>query len=364
MNTDKFKIIIIILFINSFSWANPINGKYKKTKIVQKTFNIETGSSIHIDNSYGNVSIATWNKNVANIKVTIEVSGNYNDDVIKRINDINVKIYQKNGDIYGVTNPGNTSYSYSWSLFSLFSSKKNHNISFKINYDIKMPENNNLFIKNKYGNIFIDVLSGNLSLNADYGKFDIGELNGENNKINIDYFSHSEIDFIKNGIIKADYSKINIENAYNLKIIADYTNMAIDKIRKINFSNDYGSIKINDAMQVTGKGDYQTRYFGNVNKVDFHGDYGSIKIENIKPSFDSIILNCDYTNVKIINENNANYKLNLSQNYGCFKYNNLNVSKDIQDNSDRSIEAYYGNKNAKSTIRINMDYGCLKLYNN
>ncbi|NJN49935.1 MAG: hypothetical protein HC798_00705 [Polaribacter sp.] len=79
-----------------------------------------------------------------------------------------------------------------------------------------MPKTNAVDLNNDYGSIYIDVLEGVANINCDYGKIDIGELLAENNSINIDYCSSSNIKYLKSGSINADYSKLNIEKSEKL----------------------------------------------------------------------------------------------------------------------------------------------------
>ncbi len=365
MNTVRYKILMIMLLTGVLAWANnPIKGKYKKLKVINKVFSVNSDANLHLDNTYGNITITSWQKNEIEITVKITASSDDPELAEKKLNDITISISGDEQNVYAKTNAGDNNYSSGGSLFSYFFGKHVATINFQINYEVKMPVTNNLYINNDYGDIYIDELQGNLDLDADYGKFVIGDLTGEHNTINIDYFSHSEIDFIKTGRINADYSTLNITNAYNLKVESDYTKLHIDKIRNLRFSNDYGSISVDNSMVINGDGDYQTRYFGNVNNIYFYGDYGSIKIENIRPNFDRINLKCDYTNIRIDNTQQASYKFTMDQEYGCFKYDNLKVYKQIEDSGDKHIEATYGNENTNSSIKINSDYGCVKIYNN
>ncbi len=352
--------LIFWLMLPVWTWAHMPEGRYKKEKIIEQTFVVDNNESVYIDNSYGNVNILTWNKQEVQIKVVITVDGNDLDEVEDRLNSIKIELFKNDYEITGISHIEQVKSS--WSLISLLFGKSNHT-NFKINYEVHMPLDADLRLVNNYGNIYIDRLKGALDLNLDYGKFDIGELLNENNRIKTDYLSQSHIDFIKGGIIKSDYSKISINTAYRLQLNCDYTSIKINEIRSIYFNNDGGSIHIDKVKEVTGRGDYQTRYFGQVDYVDFKGDYGSVTIDGLLPEFDRINLNCDYTTIRIENNLQVPYQLLINQEYGCFKYDKLEIYREINRNGDKKIEAYYQNKNAESYIKITEDYGCIKIYN-
>jgi len=350
----------LFLLLPFFLVANMPEGKYKREKIIRQQYEVGSNGKVQIDNSYGNINIVTWQQNKVDIKVTISVDGNDLDAVSKRMKSIWVDISKSPFKVTAVTHIGNTSQS--WSLFSLFFGKS-HQTNFKINYEVRMPENFDLKLTNDYGNIFINKLGGSLDLNVDYGKFEIGELLNSNNEINTDYLSSSHIDFVKEANINADYSKITIESAYKLRLNCDYTTVKIKEVRFVKFNNDYGSIKIVNGKEIYGSGDYTTRNFGGVSVLKFEGDYGSVHVSSLAPGFDRVQLVCDYTTIKIENPNKVPYHLDIQQEYGCFKHNGLEIYREINDNGDKKIKAYYLDRNASSQIKIIEDYGCIKLYN-
>jgi hypothetical protein len=353
--------ILLIILIPWLAAASVLpEGKYKKTKVIRRSFQTNNTGELSVNNSYGNINVVTWEKNTVDIKVTIQVDGNKPDAVNRKLNAIDINFNQTGNKIFAKTRI-EASY-HSWSLFDMLFGKSDK-VNFKILYEIRIPENFNLIVSNDYGNFYLDKLAGSLQLNLDYGQFDIGELSNDNNYIHTNYLSLSTIDFIKKGEINADYSKIKIGTAYRLNLNCDYTVININKVRSLHINNDYGSIRAYDVKEVIGTGDYQNRYFSGIDNLKFTGDYGSIKIDKILPGFRNIDIKSDYTNVKIINTLNAPYRLSVNQEYGNFKQNGINIYKDIQRNGDKTIEGYYQDKNSSSVIHIDMDYGSIKIIN-
>ncbi len=361
MNKIRLNILILLLLTSLSAQAYLPNGKYKKTKIIEKSYSVNPGTRFKVSNVYGHINISGWNKNIIEVKVSITVSGDDAKAVNEKLREIGIETGANESEVSFTTRtPENRSSS--WSLFSLLFGKKT-NLGFEINYEIKVPLHSPVYIRNKYGNIFIDELQGNLDIRAYYGKLEAGELNGNRNQINLNYFSASQIDFIKNAVLKINYTTLNIDNAYRLDIRSGYSNISIEKVRKMEFDANYGSIKVYDAMLVKGEGNYQTRYFENINSLDFDGNYGSLKIVNPKNGFDRIRLRCNYSNIKILNENRVPFRLNLYQNYGCFKYDELEFIRKEEHGQQREIQAYFINPDSPSLIDIDANYGCIKIYN-
>ena len=358
MKKIGLKLIIIFLVLPQLLLAADKEGKYKKTKIVQQTYEVGNNGIVFINNEYGDINVVTWNQNKVDISVHITVDGNDMEKVINRLDHIQVDLHREGDQITAKTDVA--SMKSSWNFFSWRSS---NNVNFKIHYEVKMPASFDLNIDNDYGNVYIDRLEGRLTLNADYGQFVIGELLNENNKIVTDYFKNSSISFIKNGRIIADYSRIKIDYAYNLNLTCDYTKIQIGTLRKLKYNNDYGSISVDNGKEIIGGGDYQSRYFGGVNYMKFSGDYGSLKIDGLMPGFDQINIHSDYTVIRIYNPKKAAYQLDIQQEYGSVQYDDVKVYKDISDSGDRHIEGYYLDRNAASKISITHDYGSIKIQN-
>ncbi len=358
MKHTGLKIMIFLLPLLVFS--NRPEGKFKKSKTVERHFNAGASGMLSIDNSYGNINVITGDQTEVTITVNIKVDGDDLEAVEERLEKINIKINKNGSLITAETLIKNTSQeNNSW--LSWFFGGNTKKTNFKINYKVKMPQQWDLKINNDYGHIYLNKLTGNFALNADYGSFEIGQLSGDRNTISTDYFSESDIDFVKNAEINADYSRINIASAYQLKLNCDYSTIKIEDVRKLNFNNDYGKIAVKNVKQVNGSGDYQIRSFGNVDTIRFSGDYGSLKINGLLPGFDLIDLSCDYTNVKIINRQDVAFRFEMTQTYGCFKSGDISIYQEIDNNGDKTVKAYYKDKNARSLIKIDMEYGCVKM---
>ena len=134
--------------------------------------------------------------------------------------------------------------------------KKNNNLNYQINYQVKIPKTNAVDLNNDYGSIYLGDLYGKAYISCDYGKIAVGELFADDNTISLEYCSSSNIVFMNSGIIDADYSKITIEKAGKLKVNMDYSTLNIETLEDIDFNADYGSISIDEATNVDGNSDY------------------------------------------------------------------------------------------------------------
>ena len=354
------KITLFLFMIPILTQANEVKKRHEKTRTIKKEYNVSKNGKVSISNKYGDVKVTTWSKNQVEINVTITVKGDDLGDVEEKFENIDV-IFEANNDFVSARTTFEKERK-SWSFW-----KNNNNISYKINYDVKMPETNNADLNNDYGSILLSKLSGTANINCDYGKISVGELLAENNSINLDYCSSSTIGFIKSGNINADYSKLTIEDSENLKINSDYTTINIEKVNSVNFNTDYGSVTIDDAVSVDANSDYTGMRFGTIRKsLNVDTDYGSVSIKNLAKGFDFVTIDGQYAGIRIDVDPDAVFDFELDLQYASFKgdESKMEFFKKISKTTKKYYEGKFGKGSTNSKIKIRSQYGGVSIKEN
>jgi len=354
-----YRILLILLLVPLLGIAkpDPKKGKYERSKTVKKEYNVNADALVKISNKYGNLDIVTWDENRVVIEVKITISGNNEDKIQSRLNRIRIDFSGSSNQVTARTIIEKTSSGW-------FSS--NNNISYQIDYKVKMPVTNSINLINDYGTISLNELKGKARINCDYGKILIGSLYHEDNDINMDYTSNSVIEFINSGRISADYSKLRIEKAKYIDLNADYTTTEIENIEKLDFNCDYGKIEVDNGNVIMGNGDYLTMRFGNIyKKLIVDADYGGIRINKLINGFERVKIVSDYTGIKIGLENGISFNFIVKLGYAGFSYNEENITliKQIVKSSSKYYEGYVNQENSNSRLEISSEYGSVKLYN-
>ena len=354
-----FKTILAFLMLPLFiSATTEIKDMHEKSKTIEKEFTVNSSATLKIENSYGNIDVITWNENRIVFEITITTSGNDEDKIEKKLNEIDVKFSASKDLVSAETIFGKSSNSWwSWG---------NNNVNMKINYVVKMPISGKVNLNNDYGNINLDKLEGTAEINCDYGKITTKELMADGNTFNFDYTKGSYFEYIKSGKINADYSDFTISKTKTIAINADYTNSKIEIAEDVNYNCDYGSMKIEKANNIVGNGDYLTTVIGDVYKnVTLKADYGSIKINRMTENAGNATITSDYTGIKIGYAQNYNFNFSIDLDYGSLRdSDNLTITKETKDSSDKYYQGYYGNDSSNNTIAIKSDYGSITFFKN
>lgn len=348
-----YKITFLLFLLPAIALANPVKKKHEKSKVIKKEFSVNADAKVALQNRYGNLNITTWNENMVEIEVTITVKGNDLDDVEDKLSSINVAFNASSSLVEAETLFEKNNSNWSWW-------KKSKNLNYIINYRVKMPKSNAVDLNNDYGNIYLDHLNGKAAINCDYGKIDIGKLSATDNKINLEYCTSSTINFMKNGHVNIDYSKLTIDNAKTLTVNADYSTFKVGIVKDISFNFDYGAVAIEEATEVKGNSDYTSMRFGTITKkLDVETDYGAISIKKLAKNFENVSIDAQYASVKIGVEYDIAFTFEIDLQYAGFSRNDeqLEFFKRISKTTSKYYEGKYGKGTTNAKLKIRSQYG-------
>lgn len=358
-----YKSLFLFLLLPAIVLGNTDNnaskGKYSKEKKITKSFNVSSDATLKVNNRFGNITIVTWDKNTIDFEISIKVSGNKEEKVIDRINNIDVSFDSSNSMVSATTNIGkNKNNWWNWG--------KRMNLEIKINYVIKIPVTNSVDLSNDYGSINVDRLEGRAVISCDYGKITTKELLADDNILRFDYTRDCYFDYIKSAKINADYSSFTVGKANKLDINADYTKSEVELAEDVTYNCDYGSLKVLSVNNFSGNGDYLTLRLGDVYKnANIKADYGSIKIDKIHKNLKELIINSDYTGIKVGYDPAMSFDFDITLEYSGLKgKEDWNVLKRKIESTDKYYRGFYGTENSGSSIVINSEYGGVTFYQN
>ena len=356
MKIKYFNTLLLVLLVGPlYSYANHGAKKEKVKREIHKEFNVNDDALLHVRNKYGDVNLTSWDQPQVVIDVEIIVEGNSMSRIESKLEDIEIEFDAQANRVSAITHIEE-----SWKNNFFFGS---NSVDFEINYTIKLPVNNQVHLINDYGTISLNQLNGRATIDCDYGKLIVGELNADDNEINLDYTRNSTIEYLKSGKIDADYSDFEIGESRSIALQADYTDAHFGSIESLRFDNDYGKITVNMVNELKGTGDYVSYRVGTVKKsLEIDADYGSLKIEKILAGFDKIDINTDYTSTQLGINQEAAFGFQIDLDYGGFNSElPLVYEKEITKNSIyRYYEGYHLTK-GKSLITIESDYGSIKI---
>lgn len=334
-----------------------LNGRYTKEKVINQSFDVEATALLAIDNSYGTVTLSSWDRNRIMIEVRITTNGNDEKKVERRLEEIDVDF---------VSSPTRVAARTDFGLKGSWNWASRNKVNVQVDYVVKLPVKNSIDINNDYGKIILDRIDGHARISCDYGKIEAGELRGRENRLSFDYTNNSTFGYVNTARIDADYSSFRIHRSNQLNIEADYTQSEVEQVETLNYNSDYGSLKVGRVDNIEGQGDYIGVKLGTVHgNVMVAADYGSVKIDELAPDAGGVNVKTEYTSVKIGYHKDYSFDFEIRTEYA-----GLSGKEDlqIQISKEKSTEAYYkgyhGRPDSGNQVSITSSFGGISFSKN
>lgn len=343
---NKYNIIVLIglLLINFTSLAQ------ESSVLLDKFFAVNKNTVLNLENQFGNITVTTWNKQEFSVKVQLILTGLSDKEAQKVKEKVEVTSSQSNELVKVET------------IFKKGGINMNGSgKKFEINYDVKIPDNHMLDIKNSFGSFSIQDYDGPVKLNVEYGNISLGSLKDLNLKL---AFGNGNIQSVQKGKLNVEYAdQFNLNSAVNLELDNSFSKVAIESADVINLDSKYGQLKVGTIGTLVGDAEFSGLKIKRLNKrLDIEGSYvsGSMEIESIARDFEEINLEIEFSSVELNFESGTKIPFEVSTSFGDFKYpdNEVNLTSRIEKDFEKQFIGTLGAGNVSSgKVTIETSYG-------
>lgn len=330
------------------------------SKNLHKTFPADQNTQLVIQNKFGSVDINNWDKNEVSIEVVIKVDHKNEEKAKELLDYLNVEFSHEGNIIKAITTIDEkfNRTSISWG---------DNNKYFSINYKVNMPKNLQLELENKYGNVFINEITGYAFIAVKYGNLKINKIIRDNTKplseIELGYSDGTieESEWLK---VNMKYSKLQIEKSKAIIAISKYSKLYVTKSSSIVCESKYDDYKIGSIANFVTTAAYTDFKFEEITKkIEVENRYGGFTVNRIPKDFELIDINNEYGSVKLGIDANASYQVIGNAKYGDIDYPSTGRVSRIKESSELSIEGNVGNDmNSQNKVKIITKYGSVKLF--
>lgn len=306
---------LILLSILMLFGVGQLNAQVSETKEIIKGFSVEKSTIVDINNKYGDVTIETWDKDSILVFIDYTITEKNYDKLKSRAEQIHFELLRSGH--YIVINTIISS-SRNMLLSELIKLKETIGMAeaqVQINIKVFLPDNLDLRIKNKFGNVYIDNYKGDITLEMSNGKLKANNLSGY---VNMQVsFGDVRINSIDSGSLEVYYSDMNLVSARKLRITSKTSNITITEVTQmlVNSSrDDYRIRMITDFETESNWTDFLITEFKR--KSDINMKYGDLTIERINPGIEKIIIDARSTKINLFfdKESDVNFDIITNRN--------------------------------------------------
>ncbi|AUD02222.1 hypothetical protein [Spirosoma pollinicola] len=340
----KILCSILLCLLPLLTWAEDpiVTGATERKKTIIKLFDVSSSDNLVIDNQFGQVSVGQWDKSEIRVQITIIANSDSDERVQKFLDAVSIDEKRVGSQITVRTNFSQNSVS-NWSLGKWKEGGERNFV--KINYEVMMPKQNALTVRNKFGNTSIPAFQAPLTVYSRYGNFSADDLTSHQNDIDVAY-GKADIGNFGQGKIDMAYGDLELSRANVLVLTNKFGKMNIGNVGKLDADINYSGAKIG-TLRESGK-----------IKIEFSSGF---RIDQLLKSADNLNIQAAYSSVglPIDSENDCDFDVTVS--YGNFNYgsgSSMHFTTQPNDNDShrgpRLTKQYIGKVGSGSGTKVHV----------
>ncbi|MCX6249915.1 MAG: hypothetical protein NTX61_04100 [Bacteroidetes bacterium] len=346
MKTKLSLILVIMVFCLGIK---NLQARDEFSRTVKKEYTVNPDAKLILANRFGDVHINNWDKNMVSIEIKVTVEASSEQAAAKILDKISI------------SSEGTPSLVEVKTLLDGDFHGKNR---LHIDYTVSVPVGINLDLTDKFGDIFINELSGSGKITVGYGNLEINKLNNSDNLLNIE-FSKADIKSIKGAVVNLKYSELKLDYAGSLMLDSKYSDIEADKVISLSGSYEGGKLTMENSTAFDSKSKFSDIDITRIEKsLNLNIQYGNCEVKEMPADFSNINIHNKYANVSIGISKEASYELNADLKF-CdldFPEDKANISLKSITTTTKEYHAKVGKvSNPPARVSIHSEYGNVSL---
>lgn len=337
-----------------------IQGAYTQNetkKEFHQEYKTNQNTVLTLDNKYGDMDLKNWDKDMIQIDVVITVENTSQEKAERLMSYINVEFSVEGDAISAITVFDDK--------FNATSTWRDDN-NLSIDYTVLMPKDIQLNLSDKYGDVFINEITGRATIAVKYGKLKANRIIRGNEKplteIDLGYSDASieESDWLK---ITMKYSTLNMNTSGAIVVLSKFSKIYVDECSSIVIDGKYDVYRFGKLSNLVAVGAYSNFEIAEIReKLNMQTEYTDCKVDYIPTTFTSIDIDTKYGGFRIGIDPNASYQLDGQADYAKISYPDVGKVSRIVENSSMQVNGVVGREpNPAPTVKIITKYGGIKL---
>lgn len=357
MKNKIYKTGVRLLIIGSFLLnCFAVNAQFTETREFIKRFKIQPETRIDITNKYGKVELNTWKKDSVVISFKMEINEKKPIKLEKTLDNLDFDISNSQQYLIVKTLVDKNRSQIESEFLKFKETILQTNGGIRIDLMVWLPEDHELRIENKFGDIVMGDFRGETQIILSNGKLKCGDL-PEKSSLNLS-FADATINNLPNARIISNYSDIQLRNSGTLRLetksstleILNSSDLSIDSRR------DKYRIRIADKLDATGNFSHFT-VSDLKDKANFRMSYGSLEMEKIQSGFSNIYIDSRSTDLNLYFNPEAKFNFQITESKTDLKLGReMKVeNKEVLDSKENKFRhtGYFGKKMKDDQLIIN-----------
>lgn len=281
------------------------------TSQVVRTYKVSNETSIDVYNKYGKIHVVSWEKDSVRFIIDLKIRNKDPRKLESIKENIRFEFTPTSYYVMARTLIGDGSKVFFKDLVDIAGIYFSAQNQIQIDYTIMVPAYSSLKLENKFGDVYLDDRKGNLKLTLSYGDFKAGHLNG--NSIIVLSSGDAEINAMADGQVSTSYSNLHVLKAQKLLMESRSSNLTIDDINELTLRSRRDKLILPRVRSLKGDSYFsEFSILGLQQEMDYIFRYGSLTIDNIMKGFSSLVINSEYTDLRLAFERGSSYNIEIT----------------------------------------------------
>lgn len=346
-------LVVVCLFL--LTGLN-VRAQFTETREFVRRFCIKPETRIDITNKYGRIELNTWEKDSVVIKFRMEINEKKPVKLEKTLDNLDFDISNSQYYLVVKTQIDKNRSQIESELQKFKETILQTNGSIRIDLTVWLPDNHELRLENKFGDIIMGDYKGETQVILSNGKLKTGDL-PKRSTMNLS-FADAEINNMPNGRIMSNYSDILVKNSGVLRLESKSSTIEIMNSEDLSIDSRRDKFRIRLANKLDATGNFsQFRITELKDKANLRLTYGSLEMEKIMNSFSNIFIESRSTDVNLYFNPEAKFNFEITETKTDLKLGReMKVEdKEVLDSKENKTRhsGYFGKKMKDEQLIIN-----------
>ena len=346
-------LVVVCLFL--LTGLN-VRAQFTETREFVRRFSIKPETRIDITNKYGRIELNTWEKDSVVIKFRMEINEKKPVKLEKTLDNLDFDISNSQYYLVVKTQIDKNRSQIESELQKFKETILQTNGSIRIDLTVWLPDNHELRLENKFGDIIMGDYKGEMQVILSNGKLKTGDL-PKRSTMNLS-FADAEINNMPNGRIMSNYSDILVKNSGVLRLESKSSTIEIMNSEDLSIDSRRDKFRIRLANKLDATGNFsQFRITELKDKANLRLTYGSLEMEKIMNSFSNIFIESRSTDVNLYFNPEAKFNFEITETKTDLKLGReMKVEdKEVIDSKENKTRhsGYFGKKMKDEQLIIN-----------
>ena len=290
----KKLLILSALMLGTLATAQDHTDKSS----VRRSFPASIKTTLEIQNKYGKIQLATWDKDSVAIEVDIFLTESSSSKLRKLKEDIQIDFTGTRDYIVAKTVIESESGRLASELKSIGNAISGSNKRVEINYMVHLPSHMDVVLNNKFGDIYTDDLNGQVDITLSNGVLKANRLTG-NATLSLS-FANGMIKSLGSANLKLSYSDLVLNEVSQLDLVSKSSKLNVDSVNVLKIDSRRDKLYFKHVEFFYGSSNFtQVWVYEFLRESDLYMKYGELTIEHVLPDFSKIYVESDYTDLSL-----------------------------------------------------------------